>query len=276
MNRSSFPSPLKSTNESKMDASTALETIPAANVPSPFPMYVVLPVSTSAFPSPFRSPTTKAETGAAMLVVLAAAKVPSPFPRRTESWLSGPATRMSGFPSPLKSATANWCAVKVGDDVDLHAVPVVNVPSPLPSRTVPSKKSRSGFPSPFTSAVRAWPLPENVGGVKKGFAPWHKALEEARRKRKVKTTQAGTTVRRNVRTMIFLHWPTFCGMFSRRLRSLRKSTRKIALVNQVIYYHIYFLSSNRKRQPVPLPQRFKAEGMTFAVRPVSDVEAIEP
>src|SRR5580704_957912 len=81
--------------------------------------------------------------------------------------------------------------------VDLHGVPIVNVPSPLPSNTVPSKKSKSGLPSPFTSALSACPVPGKVGGVKKGFEPWPNAFEEIRNRKNMTTAQDCAADRRN-------------------------------------------------------------------------------
>src|SRR5262249_12968226 len=122
--------------------------------------------------------------------------------RKSENSLMGPATKMSCLPSPLKSATANWFAVSVADG--FQDGPAVKVPSPFPSKTVPSKKRRSILPSPFRSALSACPLPGKVGGVKNGFVACPNVIDESRNARKVKRTQACISGRRKVGPMNLL------------------------------------------------------------------------
>src|SRR5438093_1293654 len=78
---------------------------------------------------------------------------PSPLPKRMDTLFEPElATARSGFPSPLKSATATEC----GFAAALKLVAVPNEPSPLPRRIdtlfePEFATARSGFPSRLKS-----------------------------------------------------------------------------------------------------------------------------
>src|SRR5579864_9096175 len=160
-------------------------------------------------------------------------KVPSPFPNSTENVFVPPSSR-SGFPSPLKSATASATPG--------NGVPALKVPSPFPKSTTPEEHNRSGLPSPFTSATNKVPF-EQSGNVAGGR---NETWACTRREKTIDTTQrragasdthfmALTSMRNDGDPLSRLGGEREAKVYNRRSRSPRRSLESLPKFTEHYY-----------------------------------------